>query len=130
MFAVLVYHGTNNSPDQPLDSTFLILSAISIQWFSLFDMMDGNRARRLKIDSPLGRILDEGGDTLTQANYCTLIAYMWPMKGIGFELAYFALNYVFYAMEMKYTLTGKFEQVIGEIGCVEFELATTIIMLT
>jgi len=38
------------------------LIAVSLQWFSLFDVMDGMRARRTKTGSPLGRIVDEAMD--------------------------------------------------------------------
>jgi len=40
---------------------FLVVAA-AFQWFSLFDVMDGMRARRLKCGSPLGRIIDEALD--------------------------------------------------------------------
>jgi len=36
--------------------------AFSLQWFSWWDMFDGARARRLKCGTPIGRIIDEGGD--------------------------------------------------------------------
>ena len=37
-------------------------AAFAVTWFSWFDMMDGQRARRLKCGSPIGRIIDEAGD--------------------------------------------------------------------
>lgn len=39
---------------------YLIIAGACFYWFSIFDMMDGTRARRLKCGSPLGRIVDEG----------------------------------------------------------------------
>lgn len=43
-----------------LPNYYLIMAGLSLQWFSMFDIMDGMRARRLKCGSPLGRIIDEG----------------------------------------------------------------------
>ena len=69
--------GTNISIDDPVPRALLLLGGFSLQWFSLLDIMDGNRARRLKCGSPLGRLIDEGGDTITQANYSILMAFAW-----------------------------------------------------
>mmetsp|Transcript_13806 Transcript_13806/g.16456 ORF Transcript_13806/g.16456 Transcript_13806/m.16456 type:complete len:80 (+) Transcript_13806:214-453(+) len=70
--------GTNIDPvNAPISRTLMLISGICLQWFSLVDIMDGNRARRLKVGSPLGRLVDEGGDTITMANYSVLLAYAW-----------------------------------------------------
>lgn len=57
--------GAKMTPDEPTNSTVFVLMALSLQWFSQHDIMDGVRARRQKSGSPLGRIIDEALD-LTQ----------------------------------------------------------------
>ena len=84
--------------------------------------MDGNRARRLKNGSPLGRIIDEGGDTVTMGHYSVLLAYAWHLPLPWMDLLYFAFNFIFFAMEMKYTITGDLIMSVGELGPVELEL--------
>ena len=42
----------------------MYLGAFAIQWFSIHDILDGMRARRLKAGSPLGRVIDEGKNIL------------------------------------------------------------------
>ena len=59
---------------------------------------------------------------ITQGNYSVLIAYACPMSIPAFEIIFFALNFVFYAMEMKNTITGELVMQIGEFGPVELEL--------
>ena len=72
--------GTNIDPiNAPISRGLMLMSGLLLQWFSLVDIMDGNRARRLKVGSPLGRIIDEGGDTITMANYSVLLAYAWQL---------------------------------------------------
>jgi len=41
-----------------------IMAAVCVQWFCWFDIMDGQRARRLKCGTPIGRIIDESGDSV------------------------------------------------------------------
>ena len=41
---------------------FYIFAGIAFKTFSLFDILDGIRARRLQCSSPLGRIIDEALD--------------------------------------------------------------------
>lgn len=50
-------------------NSYIVLAGICLQWFSLFDIMDGLRARRLKCGSPLGRIIDEGKKSLLKFYY-------------------------------------------------------------
>ena len=88
--------------------------------------MDGNRARRLKCGSPLGRLVDEGGDCITQANYSLLVAYALKLQNPVFEVLYFSLNFVFYAMEMRNTITGSLVMQLGEFSSVELELILSV----
>lgn len=47
-------------PEDKIEDWYIIMGAFCLQWFSLFDILDGMRARRLKCGSPLGRLVDEG----------------------------------------------------------------------
>jgi phosphatidylglycerophosphate synthase len=107
----------------------MILIGIALNWFTLVDIMDGNRARRLKVGSPLGRLVDEGGDTITMANYCILLAYTWRLNNPLFELLFFSLNFVFYAMEMKYTICGELVMNLDELSPVEIEFLLAILTI-
>lgn len=98
-------------------------------WFSVIDIMDGLRARRLKVGSPLGRLIDEGGDALTMGNYSVLMAYVWNLQIPGSELVFFSMNFVFYMMEIKYIITGALVMSQGDISDVEMELAFSTLML-
>ena len=69
--------GTNISMNDPVPGVLHIMTGFSIYWFSLWDIMDGLRARRLKCGSPLGRFIDEAGDTITQSNFSILLAYAY-----------------------------------------------------
>ena len=63
-FGVLWSTNGNVSPTNDSYRHKVVLGGILLEWFSLYDIMDGCRARRLKCGSPLGRIIDEGGDTI------------------------------------------------------------------
>lgn len=45
-----------------LPSWLFLYSGFCVQWFSIWDCMDGQRARRLKCGTSIGRVLDEAGD--------------------------------------------------------------------
>lgn len=122
MFLVLSQVGGNITTDNPIPRYLMLATGISLQWFSLLDIMDGIRARRLKNGSPLGRLVDECGDTITQANYCVLLAYAFQVQNPMYELVYFAMNSVFFAMEMRYVITGELVMAVGEFSSVEIEL--------
>jgi len=55
--------GMNTAEGAPSCALF-ILMAMSLQWFSQHDLMDGLRARRQKSGSPLGRVVDEALDLI------------------------------------------------------------------
>ena len=121
--------GPNIDAQTPITAGFLALGAVFTMWFSVIDIMDGLRARRLKVGSPLGRLIDEGGDTLTMGNYSVLMAYVWNLQIPGSELVFFSMNFVFYMMEIKYIITGALVMSQGDISDVEFELVFSIVML-
>lgn len=104
---MFIFYGTNIDHNRPVPGWILITSGISLLWFTLVDIMDGNRARRLKCGSPLGRLIDEGGDTITMSNYCALFAYAVQFQHPIFEVIIFSLNFIFFMMELKFTITGK-----------------------
>jgi len=122
--------GTNISTNDPVPGIIYILNGLAIYWFSIWDIMDGNRARRLKCGSPLGRLVDEAGDTITQSNYSVLLAYAFQLNNPYFEIVIFALNSVFYAMEIKYNITGELVMAVGEFSSVEFELLFSILSIS
>ena len=131
MMSVFALYGPNidaqNAP--PLSRELILLGGCLLYWFSLVDIMDGNRARRLKVGSPLGRIIDEGGDTITMANYSVFIAYVWGFTNPAFEILYLALNFVFYAMEMRNKITGNLIMNVGELSPCELELMFSISLI-
>ena len=67
---------TQNTNFGKINDNIFFLIAVSLQWFSLFDVMDGMRARRTKTGSPLGRIVDEAMDQTAYACSGVAIGYM------------------------------------------------------
>lgn len=92
-------------------------------------MMDGQRARRLKAGSPIGRLVDEAGDLMIYS-FCGLFGgYILKAKPGIMCLSFFLPNFVSYLMEMAFIITGSFDQHAGEfdIGPVELELIFTVL---
>ena len=129
MILVLLQVGPNIDVNESVPRYLMIAAGISLQWFSWVDIMDGNRARRLKCGSPLGRMIDEGGDTVTMANYSVLCAYAWQLQNPMGEIVYFAMNSVFFAMEMRYAITGELVMAVGEVSSVEAELLFSLTLI-
>lgn len=109
---------------EPLPNWVLLFAAFSVQWFSFFDMMDGQRARRLKVGSPIGRIVDEAGDLMIYSLFALYGGYLLKAKPGIMNLSCASINSTAYAMEMAFIITGEFDQHAGEfdIGPVEIEL--------
>lgn len=84
--------------------------------------MDGQRARRMKCGSPLGRIIDEAGDTIVMSNYSTLIAYMLCFDNKYWELAFFFMNLTFFGEEVRYKICNQLCMLVGQISSVEVEI--------
>lgn len=61
---IFANHGYNISPDSLIDPNLLLMGVFAVQWFSWYDIADGLRASRLNNGSPLGRLVDEAGDTI------------------------------------------------------------------
>jgi len=112
-----------------IPNSYLILAGVGLQWFSLFDIMDGMRARRLRAGSPLGRIIDEGLDQIAYSCIGSVIAYMLRLEPYQVLLCVGMVNVPFYAMEMKHILCKDLKIIIGEIGPVEVEVIFSAIFL-
>lgn len=113
----------------PLPNWVILYAAFTIQWFSWFDMMDGQRARRLKAGSPIGRIVDEAGDLTIYSLFALFGGYILKAKPGLMCLSFATINYTAYSMEMAFIITGSFDQHAGEfdIGPVEIELILTVL---
>jgi hypothetical protein len=90
-------------------------------------MMDGQRARRLKCGSPIGRIVDEAGDAYQYTWLALIVGYILKMPPGWLTLSYGLINMPMYSMEMKYIFTGTLTITQGEIGPVEIELLFAVI---
>ena len=119
---VFYTQGTNLSPDDLIDRKSLLAIGFVILWFSQIDIMDGCRARRMKCGSPLGRIVDEGGDCIVMSNYCALLGYIFAFDNVWWELITFYLNMIFYGEEIRYKVCNSLVMVVGEISSVEVEI--------
>jgi phosphatidylglycerophosphate synthase len=64
MWMIITQVGTTLTNKDPTRDDLIILGGCALQWFSQFDIMDGQRARRQKSGSPLGRIIDEANDMI------------------------------------------------------------------
>ena len=122
LFYVFATEGMNITPDNLINPRLLIACGICVEWFSLVDIMDGMRARRLKVGSPLGRFVDEAGDTIVISNYCVLIAYLFCFDNIWLEFAIFFMNLTFFGEEIRFKITKSLVMLVGEISSVEIEL--------
>jgi phosphatidylglycerophosphate synthase len=97
-------------------------SAVAVQLFSQFDIMDGQRARRQKSGSPLGRIVDEALDMPQQAIWCLFILYACRFEStLAVVMIALMTNFTFYTMEMRFLMFGNLDLNIGEFGPVETE---------
>lgn len=114
---------------EQIDSSAFYVIAFTLQWFSLFDCMDGMRARRLKCGTPLGRIIDEALDQVSYACVGNAIGYMLRLDSPIWYLSFTLVNVPFYSMEIRHTIMRNFNMIIGEIGPIELELIYTIIFL-
>ena len=80
VLSILLYvfarEGLNISPDSTINPLIFVAVGLIVEWFSLIDIIDGQRARRMKVGSPLGRFIDEAGDCIVMSNYCILLGYM------------------------------------------------------
>ena len=94
-------------------------------------MMDGQRARRLKCGSPIGRIVDEAGDGVQYAMIAMMVGYVLRLEPGWLCLSFGLINMPMYSMETKFIFTGKLSITAGGdgIGPVEIEVLFTLIFL-
>jgi phosphatidylglycerophosphate synthase len=104
----LYYGGLSYDPssEQEMPRWVFGMAAFCIQWFSWFDMMDGQRARRLKCGSPIGRIIDEAGDAYQYTFVAMIMGHIVKLPPGWLTLSYGLINLPMYSMEMKYIFTG------------------------
>ena len=128
MFYAFIQISPDISLKNQVDPTWFLGSAILLQWFSLVDIMDGMRARRLKVGSPMGRLIDEAGDCIVMTAYSILCAYVLVLENSVLEIIYFFMNMAFYGMEIKFYVTGSLVMLVGELSSVEVELTLSSIL--
>ena len=105
-FFLLWWTGGNIDASNPPPAALLVFGGFLIEWFSQIDMMDGQRARRCKAGSPLGRIVDEAGDCLVMAHYSLLLAYIFGFRNEWLELIFFFMQIGFFGMEVQHKVCG------------------------
>ena len=106
MLYIFFREGCHIDPQRAVDPSLLLLVGFAIEWFSQYDMMDGQRARRLKCGSPLGRIVDEAGDTVAMTCYSIYVAYMFNFDSRILETVFLMLNLGAYGMEIRFKVCG------------------------
>ena len=63
-FYVIITEGAQIDPEHLLSKSSCFYTAVFLYWFSIMDIVDGIRARTTKTGTPVGRIIDEGGDVI------------------------------------------------------------------
>ena len=121
----------NISPDKPLSPALAFGSGFLLCWFTMVDMVDGARARRVGCGSPLGRLIDECGDVIVMSCYSVLVAYCLNFDNIILEGCFLYLAIGFYGVELKTVVyPGQVDMIVadGLISPVEIELVLTSVM--
>ena len=98
------------------------MAGFCVQFFSIFDALDGIRARRTKCGSPCGRIIDEAGDTMVYAMFAHIAAYLLRVPPGWLTLGYALINIPQYAMEVNFTISGVLVNCDEYFGAMETEL--------
>lgn len=93
--------------------------------------MDGQRARRLKCGSPIGRVLDEAGDMVQYTFFTLLIGYVTKVGSGWYVLGYALINVGCYSMEVHFLITKSLNITLDviEFGPVELELFITLVFI-
>ena len=114
-----------------LPSWAFALGAACFMWFSWFDIMDGQRARRLGCGSCIGRIVDEAGDVFMYTWVSVIAGYILRLPPGLLNISYASINLPAYCMEIKFILTGTFDitSSVDEFGPVEIELLFSSILV-
>ena len=125
----LVVGGTKYNIEMP--SWVYYLAAVAVTTFSWFDIMDGQRARRLKCGTPIGRIIDEAGDAFQYTWVAFIVGYIVQVPPGWLCLSFGLINLPQYSFEMKFVLSGDLQITSGnfDVGPIEMEMIYTIIFL-
>jgi len=93
--------------------------------------MDGQRARRLKCGTPIGRIVDEAGDAVQYTWVSMIMGFVMRVDPGWLCLSFALINMPMYSMEIKFILTGTLSITAGgdALGPVEMELLFTLIFV-
>lgn len=123
------YH-LEDSPGLPRWGFFM--GAVCFWWFSWFDIMDGQRARRLKCGSCIGRIIDEAGDVFMYTWASIFAGYILRLPPGLLNLSYATVNLAPYCMEIKFLITGSLQitSAVDEFGPVEIEVVIITILMS
>lgn len=92
--------------DIEMPSWVYYLAAVAVTTFSWFDIMDGQRARRLKCGTPIGRIIDEAGDAFQYTWVAFIIGYIVQVPPGWLCLSFGLINLPQYSFEMRFVLSG------------------------
>lgn len=125
-----VYEGGLDYENAHVPAYVFLVAALATQWFSMMDVADGIRARRLKCGSPLGRIVDEAGDSMNYSLMALILLYIVKMPPGWLTLGIAIINMPMFCMEMSFTLTGSLNiNANDDLGPVEVELIISLIFL-
>lgn len=93
-------------------------------------MMDGQRARRLKCGSPIGRIVDEAGDAMQYSVIALVLGYITKIEPGWLCLGYAIINLPMFCMEMSYMMCGTLKITANDdLGPIEVEIIVATIFL-
>ena len=101
LLVVLATHGPNITPEKPFSPMLAFASGCCLFWFTMTDIVDGLRARRMGCGSPLGRLIDEAGDIIIMGAYSVIIGNCMMFDNIILELCFLYMTIGFYGMELK-----------------------------
>ena len=106
---------------------FFIAACIIL--YMVFDALDGLRARKFKKCSPLGRIIDEAGDSMQYGFIGILLGFVIPLEPGWFCLGYCLFNLPQYFVEVSYLQTGMRLHGGDIIGAIEYNLLMAFIFI-
>jgi phosphatidylglycerophosphate synthase len=104
-----------------LSHYIICLGAAAFYFFSICDIIDGVRARRLKCGSPLGRIIDEGLDLIAYLGISNMGLWMIRPGPNYMVLLIGLVNLPFYCSELRHFVMNKLMMIVDELGPVEIE---------
>ena len=113
-----------------LPTWVFVMVATCVQLFSWADMIDGQRARRLKCGTSLGRVVDEAGDLVQYTWYSMIMGFVLKVKPGWSAICLIITNFPAFTMEMKFIMTNQLKNcATDDLGPVEVELIVALIFL-